>query len=210
MIFAAIGDIHGNMTALNSVINEIDEMGIQTILNTGDCIVGAQWPDDVIELLHSRNIPTCQGAMDRAIVRFMKKRKSFIKKYSEETFNAMEWTFENTLSENLEFLRSLPKQERFCIDTINIFLCHGSPSGQSISLNEDDDVERFRRQREIEPVDIIICGQTHSPFYRMVDGTLFVNPGSVGMHSIKEKLASYALVNTEESPWTVELRSIQY
>ena len=210
MLLAAIGDIHGNLPALSAVLEEIDEMGIQTILNTGDCVVGGRWPNEVIDLLKDRNIPTCQGKMDRTVVRFIRKRKTLIKKYSEEEFSALEWTYENTHSDNLEFLRALPKQARITIESIQMCLCHGSPSGQSITLEEGDDIEKYRRQREIDPADIIICGRTHRSFSRMVDNTLFVNPGSIGISLRDELIATYVQINTEEEPWTVEPRSVPY
>lgn len=207
MLCAAMGDIHGHLPALEAVLKDLDELGIQTLVNTGDCLVGGTWPNEVIQLLRERAIPSVQGQGDRNVMRFMRKQKTLVKKLSDGERAAMQWTFENTHGENLEFLRSLPRQLKLTVDSVRIYLCHASPSGPSVTLTEDDPTEKFQRQREIEPVDIIVCGHTHRPFFRWVDGTLFVNPGAVGAHPGEVAKAAYALINTEETPWSVELRT---
>ena len=66
----------------------------------------------------------------------------------------------------------------------------------------------FRRQRELTAAQIIVCGHGEDAFVLQIDGTLFVNPGSVGMAS--DGRAHYAVISTETEPWHAELRSAEY
>ena len=65
MIFAAFGGVRGNLSALEAILAAVDAEGIQTLVNTGDCVVGGPAPNEVIELLRLRRIPTVQGQSDR-------------------------------------------------------------------------------------------------------------------------------------------------
>ena len=204
MIFAAIGGIHGNLPALEAVLEAIDEEGIQTIVNTGDCAVGHPWANETIALLRDRKIPTVQGEMDRRLVRARRKEETLREKLDPETFARLEEAFAACDSVNIEWLRGLPRKLTLTIDGVDIVLCHGTLTSQSQSLAADDMQERFQRQREVNPAPIIVCGRSAAPYAREVDGTLFVNPGLLG----EGQSARYAIVSTEAEPYTAELRAI--
>ncbi len=204
-----MGDIHGNLPALEAVLSEIDEAGIQTIVNTGDCVVGGSRPNEVIDLLRARNIVTVQGLMDRYVAGFLRKRQTLHRKVPAD-FEAIAWTHERLRSDNLEFLSELPKMNSITVEGIAIAVCHGAPSSTYGALRETDALNRFRRERERAGAQIVVCGRTHEPFARWVDDTLFVNPGAVGVSSEARPCACYALINTEEAPWHVAFRPVKY
>jgi putative phosphoesterase len=211
MLIAALGDIHGNLPALEAALGAIDDAGIHTILNTGDSIVGRPWPNEVVEILRERDIPSVQGELDRYAVVFHRKRATFKNKdVTPEVFQQIEETHEITRSENLEYLRGLPRSLTLSVDGISIALCHGTLTSQSESLQADDPDSKFSRQRETNPVRIIVSGRTHAPFSRMVGDTFFVNPGSIGIPKGRAATASYAIINTEEEVWTAEFLTVPY
>ena len=210
MLLAAIGRIQGNLPALKAVLDEIDEQGIEVILNTGDCAAGHRWPNEVISVLRERAILTVQGEMDRHVTRFARKRERIRANVAEETFEVLERAYENTWSEHIEYLRSLPRTMCETIDGVVIYLCYGVGKIQSDGLREGDETVRFRRLRELAGADLIVCGRTHGRFERTVDGALFVNPGSVGGVTEEEALAWYAVIDTETEPWQVDFHCVAY
>ena len=201
MLLAALGDIHGNLPALEAVLEEIDEAGIQTVVNTGDCVAGHPWPNEVIDHLDARNILTVQGEMDRFVSRFLRNQGSLKKRCTPDQFEVLRWAHENTRSDNLEFLRALPRTRTLVVDGVAIFVCHGVGERQSRGLREDDKLDNFRRLRETAPAQLIISGRTHKPFARWVDDTLFVNPGAVDPDVTDAARACYATIDTEKDPW---------
>ncbi|MBI4559563.1 MAG: metallophosphoesterase family protein [Candidatus Hydrogenedentes bacterium] len=210
MLIAVFGDIHGNLPAFEAALGHIDAAGIQTVLNTGDAIVGYPWPNEVIDLVRSRNIPSVQGEMDRFAVRFLRSAERLRERWTPQEFAALEWAHRETRSDHLEFLRALPKSITVTIDGTPIFLCHGTAGSQSEGLREIDDLGLFRRQREAANTRLFICGQTHRPYWRWVDDTLFVNPGSLGIPPDEGAFATYATVSTEAEPWTAEFVRVPY
>ncbi|MCX5771072.1 MAG: metallophosphoesterase family protein [Candidatus Hydrogenedentes bacterium] len=210
MYLAAIGDIHGNLPALEAVLAAIDEQGIQTVVNAGDLVVGHPWPNEVIDLTRNRNIPSVQGELDRRVVHFLRKQETLRRKLSEDEFEALRQTHVAIQSYNLEFLRSLPRRRMLHVEGIDICVCHGTPTSQSDTLDEEDPPGKFRRARELTNAQIVISGATHRPFSRTVDGTLFVNPGSAGMSPGVARVATYAIVDTETDPWEARIQELDY
>jgi len=210
MLMAAFGDVHGNWPALRSVLEAIDAEGIQTVVNTGDIVVGYPWPDEVVACLRERGIPGVQSESDRAVVRFARKTDTLRKHLAPDDFEAHAWAHEHLHSANIEYLRSLPKCLRLTVDAVDIAVCHGTPSSVRGTLEEGMDVARFQRERESANTPLVICSRTHQGFSRLVEETLFVNPGSVCPSPGTEPTASYAVISTETSPWSAEIRCVAY
>jgi predicted phosphodiesterase len=210
MLCAALSNIRGNWPALQAVLAAIDEAGIQTIVHTGDLVVGHPWPNEVIACIRDRGIPGVQGEQDRLAIRFTRKAKSMQKKLGEEAYDALERAHRDTRSEHLEWLRGLPRHHMLTVDSIDLCVCHGTVTSMSDALREDDDEARFQRQREEANTPIVICGNSAAPFTRTVGDTLFVNPGSVGLRNDEQQEAHYAVINTETDPWSVAFEHVGY
>ncbi len=205
MILAAIGDIDGNARVLEAVLADIDAAGIQTIVHVGDCVGFGTEPNETVALLRARVVPGVQGDMDRRAARFARKhaRETLRAECAPEVFDALQRTYDALRSEHVEYLAGLPRERRLTVDAVAVYLCHGSPNGQDAGLGEDDDPRRFQRFREVAQADVIVMGHTRNPFSRLVDGTLFVNPGAVA-----DSPACYAVVDTEAEPWSVTFRRL--
>jgi putative phosphoesterase len=209
MIFAAISDIHGHWPALVAVLDAIDQEGIHTIVSAGDCVAGHPWPNEVINCVRQRDILTAQGEWDFRVAKFLRKEKTLRAHMNAQEFEALKNTFDVCSVENIEYLRALRRVRTIEIDDIRIVVCHGTLTSHSDRLKNDEGDMRYARQREIDPAHIIVTGGTHVPHQRWVNGTLFVNPGSLGGTEPGEALGSYAVISTEEEPWSVDFRRVQ-
>ncbi|GMV99060.1 MAG: hypothetical protein AMXMBFR84_01990 [Candidatus Hydrogenedentota bacterium] len=210
MHFAVFGDVHGNWPALKAVLDDIARRGILTIVHTGDLVVGFPYPNEVVEAVRERGIPGVQGEWDRLTVRASRKGESIQRKIGEDEWEALQWTYSHTQSRSLEFLRALPKTRTFDMDGTPVFVCHGTPASSSDVLLRGEADMRFKRMREVANTPIVVCGKSHEPFARTVDGTLFVNPGAVGLAAGDGAVASYAVVSTESAPASAELCTVSY
>lgn len=208
MIFAAFGNVCGCPRALQAVLESCHHEGIQVFVNTGDSAVGGPEPGAAIGLLQRHRVLSVQGERDRLLVRFLRKEASLRKRLAPAEFDALRAAYAACTSEQLEYLRSLPKSRSLELEGVSIALCHGTPSSQSEFLRAGDPPERFRRQRETVPAEIIVVGHEVEPYQREVDGTLFVNPGSVG--NTPDDRAHLALISTEQRPFSAELRAVEF
>lgn len=206
MIFAAIGSINGNKNALESVLYEIAESGIQTILHTGDAVVGGKDGNEVIALLEKYGVICVQGNLDRMVVRYSRKQETLDRKVDEALLPKLRDAHELLSSQNLEQLRDWRKTREFIVEGLTGIVCHGSPGNPREVINADTPVAKLKRQREISRADIIVSGGAEQFSTRLVDGALFVSPGSM---TFEPGYAHYALISTEQSPWTATLERVK-
>ena len=205
MIFAAIGNIDGHDIALEGALQSIEEMGIHTIVHTGNAVVGAQGGNKIMDLLAEFSVTCVQGDRDRLAVRYSRKQESLEKKLDEGMLKSLRWSHENLSSQNLELIRDWRKARNLELENLAVFLCHGSPGNRREILTAETPMVKLQRQREIAQADIIICGGSDEPFTKYVDDTLFVSPGSL---QAEDGTVSYALINTEEKPWSATMEPV--
>lgn len=219
MMFAAIADIHGNYAALAAVLADIKKLGIEDIVNLGDCFSGPLDAARTARLLIDGGIPSVRGNHDRALI--------------EQPFNDMgpwEKTIYPQLSpSDIDWLKALPFEMIF---RGIAYCCHGSPKGDLDYWLErllPQGVLHLRARAEIETLaagikqPLMLCGHTHvARTVQLSDGRLIVNPGSVGCPGWKDDepfhhqvdaghaLATYAVLEETQQGWQVAHRQIPY
>lgn len=205
MIFAALGSINGNKIALERALDTIADAGIQTILHTGDAVVGGPDGNEVIALLEKYDVTCVQGNLDRVVVRYARKQDTLDRKVDESLLPALRETNERLSSQNLEILRDWRKTRTFNVEGLSGIVCYGSPGNPREIIDADTPLAKLKRQRELSLADIIVSGGCDDFFVRHVDGALFVSPGSL---VAEPGFASYALISTEDSPWEATLERV--
>ncbi|HPJ98853.1 MAG TPA: metallophosphoesterase family protein [Candidatus Hydrogenedentes bacterium] len=206
MYLAVFCAIRGNFPALQAILEAVDERGIEMVFNAGNCVGRYPWPNEVIQLLRAHKLPTVQGADDRAVARFLRSSDRLMRKIPENARRGLEWTHAHTASANLEWLGTLPREQRCTLENIDILLCPGAPTGTKERLDGDSAPEVFERQRESARARLILCGGAETPFARQVQDTLFVCPGAAdGVDG-----ARYAIVDTESEPWSAAFHVAPY
>lgn len=183
---AIISDVHGNITALNAVLDDIRNRKIKKIFCLGDSILKCVNPDLVVDKLREVCEVILLGNSDYAICRPEAKNKHF-------------WTREKIGEERANFIFNLPVSYEFYMSGHLIRLFHASPydldsifnpmfkntdSPYKRVLNSAEDLfvnTEFIGKSANDPIpDIVGYGHIHTPcIVRYKNKTLF-NPGSVG------------------------------
>jgi predicted phosphodiesterase len=205
MLFAVIGGAHGSIAALDAALARVDAEGIHSILCSGNMAVGHEYANDVINRLRERRVRCVQGELDRLAVRAMRKADSLRKRLGDVPFDALQRAHDSLTSNNLEFLRALPHRVALSFEGKSVCLCHGTVSSQGTVLRADDSVDHFRRQREAANTDIIVCGSDEEAFVRVVDRTLFINPGRLDAPNCA---ASFVVANTDTDPLSAKITRV--
>jgi diadenosine tetraphosphatase ApaH/serine/threonine PP2A family protein phosphatase len=224
MKIAVISCIHGNIEALDAVLSDIDHQSCEKIFCLGDLAGYGPYPNEVIEKIHSLEIPTCSGCWDEDIVDGLNACEcSYPSLIAEKRGKlAHEWTDKQIKPENREFLASLPETLRF----ENLAFVHGSPhSNHEYLLPELDAFIALERVLSTG-ADVLFCGHTHVPYVRnlnagnlqirVIDETKsfnvplkrIINAGSVGEPRHGRPNATYVIYDTEEEK--VNLREVSY
>lgn len=198
---AFISDIHGNIEALKAVLRDIYEKGIpsEDIYCLGDLVGYGPRPNEVIECIKDQEIQCILGNYDEAVGFFLPTCGCSIESELDRirTRNSLGWTTEHTSDKNKQFLRELEEQIALEVRGITILLTHGSP----FSINDyvyEDDIEKQQDIVSESVDDIIVFGHTHFPYYREVEGKLFINAGSVGRPKDGDNRACYCILEADQ------------
>ncbi len=185
---AILSDVHGNLTALETVFADIEKRGITKIFCLGDSIVKCANPDKVIDLLREKCDVILLGNCDETICK-------------PDVTSGRFWSRDKMGEERANFIYHLPVSYDFYMSGHLIRLFHASP----ISLehvfnpmcsnvdtlyfdriiNDPNDLFKntdFIGKTKNDPIpDIVGYGHLHTPnLYRFGNKTIF-NVGSVGV-----------------------------
>jgi predicted phosphodiesterase len=215
---AAFSDVHGNLPALQSVLNAIDIERPDAIFCLGDLIDFAPWPNEVIELIRSRNICTLMGNHDQRIafdletVPLAKHRPM----EREARALAIDWSRRVVTESHKRFLANLPESINLAFGPVEhphkILFVHASTRGLDEYIYEDHPEEDLRHMfTSIDP-DVIVMGHTHLPYVRrLTDGAkTVVNVGSVGRSKEASRMPSFAILNIEDSRIEAKIHRVSY
>ncbi len=205
-----LGDIHANYPALQAIGKYINPGRFDWIVNTGDFTVYSTFPNETIQWFRKRKKAICiLGNTDRRILRILKGKK--LKRPKKEEKRVMYfWTSENLLPENITYLKSLPKQTDFTVGHFRIGIFHGTRDDPDEELFPSAPESRFHQLAKDSPYQVHIMGHSHVPFYKIVDGIHFINPGSVGRMFDGDPRASFAILKVSSAKLAVEHFRIPY
>ncbi|AZA79506.1 metallophosphoesterase [Chryseobacterium sp. G0186] len=214
---AVFSDVHGNLPALEAVLNDIDQRGIYQRFCLGDLVDFAPWGNEVIERIKSLNIPCLLGNHDERIA-FDLPVSPLSKHSAEETearFVAIDHSKKNITTANKKFLSELPFHLQLNYKTGNkhwsIQLVHSTLERNDTYLYESENDEVFVSMLEASNTDMIVMGHTHLSFKKQIDNNKWaVNCGSVGRSKEENRLASYLILTIEEDHLVPEIVQIAY
>ncbi|MFZ5448462.1 MAG: metallophosphoesterase family protein [Thermodesulfobacteriota bacterium] len=221
MRLAIIADIHSNLEALASVLAQIDQEGVEVVLNLGDLVGYNASPNECLELLLSRNVWSLAGNHDLAL--FDPERAQHFNIIAHQ---ALMWCREQVRPEFLELLRDLPLMR----EQPGLFLaCHGTPGNPDTYI-----AYHFQGKRVLKhlvshpPTRVCFFGHTHrrALWYRDIRGKValrqitfskiklspeehyLINPGSVGQPRDGNPEAAYAIFDDQE--FSIHFKSAPY
>lgn len=196
MRVAVLNDIHGNMPALEAVLADVEQEGVDAIVCGGD-VVGGPFPAEVFDrLMGLSDVRFVRGNVDRLVL-------EGITEYGQD------WSAERLRLGDapLATIAAWPLIVELEIEGLGRTLfCHAVPTGDEpifTRITPDEDVAGLIGDVEAE---LVVCGHTHVQFDRqLANGLRVVNAGSVGMPYEGRRGAFWALLGP-----TVELRHTEY
>jgi len=205
-----LGDIHANYPALKAIGRYIKPDRFDWIVNTGDFTVYSTFPNETIKWFRKRKKAICiLGNTDLRVLRILKGKK--LKKPNKEEKRVMYfWTSKNLHPENITYLKSLPEQTDFKVGGWHIGIFHGTLEDPDEELVPSAPQSRFRQLARGSTFQVHIMGHSHIPYYKIVDGVHFINPGSVGRMFDGDPRASFAILKVASGKIAVEHFRIPY
>ncbi len=191
---AIISDIHGNITALNTVLKDIRSKGIKRIFCLGDMVVKCSAPDECVKTVLENCEVVIKGNCEERTAEFPRIEEHL-------------WNQRKLSTEQLEKIKLLPLSYDFYMSGHKIRIMHASPMSihqKSYFFDFDNGFEErmqdmfkntkyLGNEMEEETPDVVVFGHIHRPLLIRLKDKILINPGAVSNTSdvITKKGKSY-------------------
>ena len=191
MRVAALYDIHGNLPALEAVLQDVRQADVDQIVVGGDVVPGPM-PCETLRRLLDLDLPAhfIYGNGELAMLAQMAGARTGAITYWGTTSGARppesiveiyRWTTAQIQSEFEPVLARWPKTLQLEIDGLGqVLFCHATPRSETEGFTRLTAEEHLLPLFEPLQVEVVVCGHTHMQFDRRVGRTRVVNAGSVG------------------------------
>jgi predicted phosphodiesterase len=218
-MYAVISDIHGNLEALEAVLEDVPD-GVEEIYCLGDVIGYGASPNECCESVRSYEMPVISGNHDLAVTDL----STDLAWFNPVAAAAIQWTRDQLTPDNAEFLRTRPRM----LQSEETLFVHGSVRDpDEYILNGAVARENLAVLTADYPnVQVCFFGHTHvktvvpspdgpsSGSHDTLDlssgGPYLVNPGSVGQPRDGDTFASYVLAENTQDETRIAYRFVEY
>jgi predicted phosphodiesterase len=211
---ALLGDIHGNLPALEAALADLEGETPDAVYLLGDLVNRCPWNNEVMALLADQGWPSIQGNHDLVVgdLNTPASREPFTRR---EQFPLIYWTWEGLRPIYRQKLRTLPADTVVDLEEAPaIHLFHGVPGNSFVGIypetSEREIAETFAPFDEA----VIVCAHTHRPLDRTAGGKRVLNGGSIGLPYNSDPRAQYLILDLEQTPdgpaWQPTFRQVEY
>ncbi|KAA6439900.1 metallophosphoesterase family protein [Dyadobacter flavalbus] len=223
MRIVLFSDIHANLPALKAFFEDIETRETDAIYCLGDLVGYNIWPNEVIDEIRKRGIPTIAGNYDFGIGRSSDDCGCAYKTDDEKENGKVSIAFTNEIvkDEQRAYLRTLPSHIRLDFQLndkpLSVLLVHGSPRKVNEYLFEDREEKSMIRIMEQANADVMLFGHTHKPYHRILDSVQTdgsdyfrhaINIGSVGKPKDGNPRGGYVILNINQDTSVTDKKSI--
>ena len=198
MRIAFFSDIHANLPALEAFFKDVASENVDAIYCLGDLVGYNVWPNEVVNAIRKRNIPTIMGNHDEALL---------LPILQESKPSNKGLTRALVTNENRDYLINLPRQLsiNFVTDNepFNLLMVHGSVKAINDYMVIDYPEAEVLQMMNSQKADVLLCGHTHKPFHRVIKSdNVFkhvINIGSVGKPKDGDSRLCYAILELNKN-----------
>ena len=182
---AIISDIHGNLTALQAVLGDVEKRGIKRIICLGDLAGKGPSSVEVVDLIRERCEMVVKGNWDYFMT-------------TVEDSEAITWHRARLGEEREAYLKQLPLYFEFYMSGKLVRLCHASPNDVFHRVHLPTPNEKRLKLFEPTPTsdleaDVVGYGDIHGAHVDHIGEKIIFNVGSVG-NPLDFTWAAYAIM----------------
>ena len=209
MRLAVLSDVHGNLPALEAVLGDMQRDAPDGLIVAGD-LTGGPHTRQTLALLTAARAHMIRGNGASLLLEYAAGDGPAAWREALQ-FDMLRWDYRHAGAETLELLRSLPDERTVGLPgTPPIRVVHGSPRHPAESIYPERDPALLALSLGMTAEPVLICGHTHEPWSRVLDGKLALNPGAVCGPLNGFVGAQYALLSWDGTHWAVEHRAVLY
>lgn len=208
MKIAIISDIHANLEALKSTLEDIKKRKVDKIICLGDIIAKGVHPKECIELIKENCDIVLRGNCDR----YFSEEHNDINELSEEEVKRINWNQSMLNDEKRKYLLNLPFSYEFYMSGSLVRLFHATPEKDNIVIINNDEIQTKLKMfypsnntMSQKNADVVIYGHIHHQYMDKIYNKTIINVGSVGnsFDVIRNPLKDSNVMETTKSNYLI-------
>src|SRR5688572_16937521 len=209
MKIALFSDIHANLPALEAALADMDKRNPDFVYCLGHLRGYNIWPNEVINEIRKRRIPTIAGNYDQGVGIAGDDCGCAYKTDHDKSNGEQSIAYTNSVvgPDERKYLRGLPSHIRLEYqlneEKFDLLMVHGSPRKINEYLFVDREEKSLLRIIEQAEANIMFFGHTHKPYHRILkdgEGNFrhAINIGSVGKPKDGDNRGCYVVIELDE------------
>lgn len=208
--FAVIADMHGNLPALEAVLDDLAVVKPDAIYFAGDFVNRGPQSGAVVERAMALGLPAISGNHDTWLA-MLARGERIPDDWDDLWWQPQRLALDELTPEMLAWIDALPATMHIELpETTPVLLVHGSPrharEGMGRMFSDEQAAEMLRTVEE----HTVIGAHIHYPWERHVNGTHMIVIGAVGCPFNGDINAQYGLFTWDGEEWRFEHRSVPY
>jgi putative phosphoesterase len=209
---AIVSDIHGNWTALQSVIADLTAAGPDIVINGGDIVGNGSRPADVIDQVNALGWPGVLGNTDEMLWKGERFEELIQVAASRDPSRGSIWSevmmdtwrdaLETVGAKRIELLKQLPLRW----SSGDLSVVHATPNDCWTAPHSNASNEDFMNAYDELGTALVVYAHIHQPFVRNVGSLTIANSGSVSLPYDGDPRSSYLLIEDGKP----EIRRVEY
>lgn len=202
---AVISDIHGYSLALDRVLADIDNHGIEHIIVAGDLVESGPDPLGVLQRLVDRNLVIIQGNTDYDIAKRNRDSKMAV------------WTEHQIGKDGRQFLLNLPFEHRVTPPGADspwqdLLVVHANPYNFNSAIRPDADPESLEFLIGKTKAGVLAFGHIHISYTRELSNMKLIDVSAVGNPKDGDLRSRWGQVTWDEESlsWATQIHYVDY
>ena len=210
MKVAVLSDVHGNIRALEAVLDDAKELGVDQFIFLGDLVFMGLDPQLCYDRLMSKKpLITIKGNTDPNLEALEK--QNLFKDPEDQLHKLIRYCDIRLQRESKNDIETWPISQKGEIEAVPFYFCHGTPYSFSEGMQSENDISLELSEKLCnEAVSVVLCGHTHIPADFQHKNIRIINPGAVGFSFDGDVRASYAILEVKNSSVECTIRKVEY
>jgi predicted phosphodiesterase len=197
---AVLADIHGNLPALEAVIDDMAQFEVDHVVVAGDSVNVGPFSREALEVISERDWAVIRGNNGYYVTEYKTPRMPA----HWSSFTLPPLLVEQLGAKWINVIACLPDALllRFP-DAAPVRVFHGVPGNPWIAITPLSALSEVETWLGDIPEETVICAHSHIPMERHIGRWHIFNPGSVGIPLDGERSASYMVIEGDHNGWAL-------
>ncbi len=215
---AFVSDIHGNLPALQVVLDELERQApFDRVVGGGDYASGGLFPHECLHRVRDAGWDFVRGNADEWLVEIATEGKIPAQGWvpavvpDEKTLEVLRWNAERIDPDTVSFLAGLPIEWSMRGPSgEKLVFVHATPSSTHLGYAPDAPEEIFLPMFDQTGADVLLHGHIHHAYLRRIGDRTLGCVGSVGLPFDRDARACFLIATDGGDGWQLEHRRIAY